>query len=116
MEEKRLHDLGFVTWHGKVWELAASYDIHLENSYEKSVVKDSITRAFKERWFVDKSNLVKNRILRTNDKIKHDFIMEPYLYLVKKPKYRITISKYYGISIGKLTLLCAMYWHDDIIK
>ena len=93
MEEKRLHDLGFVTWYGEVWELAASYDIHLENSYEKSVEKDIITRAFKERWFVDKSNLVKNPILRTYDKIKHDFIMEPYLYLVKKPKYRIAISK-----------------------
>ena len=93
MEEKRLHDLGFVTWYGKVWELAASYGIHLENSYEKSVVKDIITRAFKERWFVDKSNLVKNPILRTYDKIKHNFIMEPYLYLVKKPKYRIAISK-----------------------
>ena len=57
------------------------------------MVKDIITRAFKERWFVDKSNLVKNPILRTYDKIKHDFIMEPYLYLVKKPKYRIAISK-----------------------
>ena len=54
MEEKRLHDLGFVTWYCKVWELAASYDIQFENSFEKSVVKDIITRAFKERWFVDK--------------------------------------------------------------
>ena len=93
MEEKRLHDLGFVTWFGKVWEFAASYDIHLEKSYEKSMVKDIITRAFKERCFVDKSNLVKNPILRTYDKIKHDFIMEPYLYLVKKPKYRLAISQ-----------------------
>ena len=82
MEEKRLHDLGFVTWYGKVWELAASYDIHLENSYEKSVVKDIITRAFKEMWFVYKSNLVKNPSLRTYNKIKQNFIMKPYLYLV----------------------------------
>ena len=67
MEEKRLHDLGFVIWYGKVWELATPYNIHLENSYEKSVVKDIITQAFKEMWFVDKSNLVKNPILRTYD-------------------------------------------------
>ena len=62
------------------------------------MVKDIITRAFKERWFVDKSNLVKKTILRTYDKIKQDFIMEPYLYLVKKPKYRIAISKLRCIS------------------
>ena len=28
-----------------------------------------------------------------NDKIKQNFIMEPYLYLVKKTKYRIALSK-----------------------
>ena len=39
MEEKRLHDLGFGAWYGKVWGLAAAYDIHLENPCEQSAVK-----------------------------------------------------------------------------
>ena len=53
MEEKHLHDLDFVTWCDKVWKLAASYTIHLEHSYEKSVVKDIIASAYLERGFVD---------------------------------------------------------------
>ena len=52
MEEKLLHALDFVSWYGKVWKLAATYDISLEHSYEKLVVKDIITRAYKERRLV----------------------------------------------------------------
>ena len=52
MEEKRLHDLCFVAWYGKIWELVESYDVPLENSSEKSVLRDIITHAFKEMWFV----------------------------------------------------------------
>ena len=41
-----------------------------------------------------KKHFGKNPILRTYDKIKQNFIMEPYLYLVKKTKYRIALSKF----------------------
>ena len=52
-----------------------------------------------------KSCKVENPIVRTYDKIKQDFIVEPYLYLVKKPKCRITISKLrcspYSLAVEK---------------
>ena len=93
IEQKRFHDLGFTNWYGKVWELAESYGIKLDRSYDKIAVKDIITRSFRIKWLTEKSNLEKNTILRTYDKIKQNFIMEPYLYLVKKTKYRIALSK-----------------------
>ena len=52
-----------------------------------------------------KSCKVNNPIVRTYDKIKQNFIVEPYLYLIKKPKYRIAISKLrcspYSLAVEK---------------
>ena len=93
IEQKRFHDLGFTNRYGKVWELTESYGIKLDRSYDNIAVKDVITRSFRTKWLTEKSNLGKNPILRTYDKIKQNFIMEPYLYLVKKTKYRIALSK-----------------------
>ena len=39
-------------------------------------------------WFVN------NPILGTYVKIKQDFIVEPYLFWVKKPKYIVAIPNY----------------------
>ena len=69
IEQKRFHDLGFTNWYGKVWELAESYGIKLDRSYDKIAVKDIITRSFRNKWLTEKSNLEKNPILRTYDKI-----------------------------------------------
>ena len=48
---------------------------------------------FIAEWQNDVKNESKYPILRTYRKFKTRYELEPYLYLVKNPKYRIAISK-----------------------
>jgi len=93
IEQKLFHELGFATWFGNVWELATSYNIDLNRLSEKGDIQNAIIVSFKDHWLSEKCNLSKHPILRTYHIIKDDFIMEPYLYLVNKTKYRKAISK-----------------------
>ena len=46
-EQARLHSLGFVTWYGKVCELAAGYNIDIQRvNYSKFDIKGIIRSAF----------------------------------------------------------------------
>ena len=51
------------------------------------------TNQFKTTWKRNMNDIVRNPLLRTYNWIKTDFIIEPYLNLVKNYKYRKAISK-----------------------
>lgn len=93
IENKRLQHLGFKTWYGRVSDLANQHRIDLDQSYSKRDIKLRVLDTFKKNWYSNLFNLTKNPILRTYNKIKSLFLIEPYLYLVKHPKYRNAITK-----------------------
>ena len=92
-EQKRLDNLGFTTWYGKVKELAVKYNIDLDATYSKSEVKTKIKNSFINTWSSNLTNISQFPILRTYSQFKSQFRIEPYLLKVKNPKYRASISK-----------------------
>ena len=97
-ESQRLHDLGFTTWYSRVWNLALEYGItNLTNpptDYNKRLLRNKVTHAYKQTWLAQVQNLDKNPILRTYNQIKFEYKCEPYLNLIKIPKYRIAFSRF----------------------
>ena len=75
-------------------ELASRYDISRNTELEfdtfKKVCADAVDQKFIQN---DVKHESKYPILRTYRKFKTRYELEPYLYLVKNPKYRIAISK-----------------------
>ena len=96
-ELKKMDDMGFKTWITSVRELASRYDISTNSELEfdafKKVCTDAVEQKFIAEWQNDVKNESKYPILRTYRKFKTRYELEPYLYLVKNPKYRIAISK-----------------------
>ena len=93
-EQMRLHHLGFKTWYGKVWELAQMHGIDLNCDYNKAEVKSLVISTFKTNWLYALNDIAKNTLLRTYSTFKYDFKFEPFIYMVKYPKYRIAIAKF----------------------
>ena len=56
--------------------------------------KQAIKHNFTSVWLENLQNTQLNPLLRAYRTFKHEFAMEPYLYHVKKPKYRIAIAKF----------------------
>ena len=56
--------------------------------------KKAIWNRLISSWFTNLHNSQANPILRTYMRFKSDFVIEPYLYLVKKLQYREAISKF----------------------
>ena len=88
-----LHSLGFVTWYGKVYDLATSYGIDLEANHSKLQIKHIIRSTFIRNWYLSLGDLTKSPILRTYSRIKDSFYTESYLKNVKDPRHRIAITK-----------------------
>ena len=59
----------------------------------KSHIKSKIADSFLEDWQRQLLNTCANPIIRTYNQIKSHFALEPYLKLVKIPKYRNAIAK-----------------------
>ena len=68
-------------------------DMSLNGKEFKAACKQSVSESFKRNWFSNLNNVFQNPILRTYNKIKITFKQEPYLYLVKEHKYRISLSR-----------------------
>ena len=92
-EMKRLHDLGFSTWYGRILEIANCYGINLDIQISKEEVKSILQNHFVRSWKENLCDLQANPILRTYNRIKSQFELEPYLYLVKNRKYRHALAK-----------------------
>ena len=94
-EMLRLQNSGFTTWTSNVSELARFYnlDMSLKTMDFKTTCKKAVSESFKKQWFNNLNNIVQNPSLRTYNKIKVTFGQEPYLYLIKEHKHRISLSR-----------------------
>ena len=98
LELKRLHDLGFSNWYSKVLKLARDYNIDpLNIEYSESakrMIKSKLRNAFIETWKSNLQNLTAHSSLRTYSVFKSNFEPEPYLSLIKKPKYLTALARF----------------------
>ena len=98
LELKHLHNMGVNTWYSKVIELARYYKIDpLMFTYcdrTKLEVKTITKNIFIQKWTADLQNVALNPSLRTYNLFKKNFVTEPYLSLIKKPKYLIAFSRF----------------------
>lgn len=92
-EMKRLHNLGFNTWYGRVCELAKRSDIDIDETYSKQDITRAVAEHFKKKWREDLNNLASNPILRTYKNLKTGFHIEPHMTLVTNHKYRKAITR-----------------------
>ena len=81
-----------------MWELAQMHGIDLNCDYNKAEVKSLVINTFKTNWQYALNDIAKNPLLRIYSTFKYDFGFEPFLYMVKDPKYRIAIAKFRASS------------------
>ena len=93
IEMKKLHELGFQTWYGRVCELARENNINIETNYSKSDIKLAVKKQFQIDWSKKFSDIDTNPGLRTYVDLKTNFTIAPYLCLVDDFKFRNAISK-----------------------
>ena len=65
IEMKKLHELGFQTWYGRVCELARENNINIETNYSKSDIKLAVKKQFQIDWSKTFSDIDTNPGLRT---------------------------------------------------
>ena len=98
MELRRLHNLGYYTWYSRILELAKPYELKLTDLQFGENTKRNIKKCVKDKfintWKSEISDLTSHPSLRTYNIFKQDFITEPYLSLIKKPKYVIALSRF----------------------
>ena len=92
-EQRRLHELGFKTWYGKVWELAHMHGIDLNHNYTKCEIKNIVNESFKRKWAHMLADVSSNPLLSTYITLKSEFKIEPFLCKIKNPKYRVAFAK-----------------------
>ena len=96
LELVQLNHQGFTTWATAVLKLASDLNLDITDIDNKFAndCKKAIRNRFISSWFTNLHNVQANPILRTYVRFKSDFVIEPYLYLVKKLRYREAISKF----------------------
>ena len=92
-----LDTLGFSTWISSVRDLALRYNLDMNEEQSTELFKTECTKIVEKHyvseWQTEIMDREKHPILRTYVLYKTLYEMEPYLYLVKNPKYRIAFSK-----------------------
>ena len=79
---KKISNLGFNTWYGRVCELARQNGIDIEWMPDENEITIAVSNTFKGQWYSNLNNVVLNPILRTYKYLKTEFRMEPHLNLV----------------------------------
>ena len=96
-ELKKLNDMGFKTWVTSVRELASRYNVSIDSELDVNVFKQKCQETLERKFILDWQNEIvddsKHPILKTYKMFKSEFKFEPYLELLKDPKYRIAVSK-----------------------
>ena len=92
-EMRKMHNLGFDTWYGRVCELAKQNNLDVDGNYTKREIKLAVAETFKMHWHSKLNDVTHNPILRTYTNLKAEFRMEPHLSLVTNYKYRDAITK-----------------------
>ena len=91
-----LSQQGFITWATDA--LALADDLGLDITSEKNIFsmncKEVIHTKFTDMWLANLQNSQLYPLLRTYKTFKSNYIMEPYLYLVKKPRFRNAIARF----------------------
>ena len=88
-----MHNLGFNTWYGRVYELAKQNNLDVVGYYTKREIKLAVAETFKMHWHSNPNDVTHNPILRTYTNLKADFRLEPHLSLVTNYEYRDAITK-----------------------
>ena len=90
-----LNDQGFTTWATEVLKMVNDLNLDINDVQKTFAIdcKHAVQSNYIETWFTNLHDTQSNPILRTYRTIKCDFAMEPYLYHVKKLKYRHSIAK-----------------------
>ena len=92
---------GFINWVTHVRELAWTYDLHNysgEATEFKAICKSQLKGSFQNNWFAEISYHNRNPKLRTYSLFKMTFGLEPYLTIVKYPRYRNAITRLHSSS------------------
>ena len=97
-ELTNLDDMGFKTWVTSVRELASRYNMLFDSELNVNVFKQkykqqALKQKFISDWQLEINYESKHPVLKTCKIFESEFKFEPYLDLVKHPKYRITVSK-----------------------
>ena len=84
-EMNKLHSMGFMTWVTRVNELIVKYDMDITKlpSNFRTDCKTAVIMQFKNQWGIDIQNKEIHPILRTYNKFKCSFGIEPYLNILK---------------------------------
>ena len=92
-ELNKLHSMGFTTWVTRVNEVIINHgmDITKLPSNFRIECKNVVITQFKTQWNRDMQNIETYPILRTYNKFKDLFVIEPYLYMLKNHKYRVAV-------------------------
>ena len=93
LELVQLNHQGFTTWATAVLKLASDLNLDITDVDNKIAndCKKAIKNRFISSWFTNLHNIQANPIFM---RFKSDFVIEPYLHLVKKLRYREAISKF----------------------
>ena len=88
------HSMGLMTWVTRVNDLIVKYgmDIIKLPSNFRTDCKTAVIMQFKNQWGKDIPNIETHPILRTYNKFKCSFGIEPYLNMLKNHKYRTAVS------------------------
>ena len=91
-----LDQQGFKTWATDALKLV--YDLRLDPTDDKNVFSVNCKRAIQNKFITTWNTHLQNTMLyprlRTYRTIKYEYVMEPYLYLVKKSRYRQAIARF----------------------
>ena len=95
-ETNRLHSTGFITWVTRVNELIVKYDMDITKllSNFRTECKTAVIMQFKNQWGIDIHNIETHPILRTYNKFKCFYGIEPYLNMLKSHKCRTAVSQF----------------------
>ena len=85
----KLHSMGLTG----VNELIVKYDMDIAKlpSNFRADCNNSVITQFKNQWGIDIQNIETHPILRTYNKFKWSFAIEPYLNMLKNHKYRTAV-------------------------
>ena len=96
-ELTKLNDMGFKTWVTSVRKIVSRYSVSLDSELNVNVFKQKCQETLERKFILDWQNEIgddsKHPILKTYKMFKLEFKFQPYLALVKDPKYRIAVSK-----------------------
>ena len=92
----RMNCCGFINWVTHVQELARTYDLHNyigEATEFKAICKSQLKGSSQNNWLAEINYHNRNPKLRTYSLFKMTFGLEPYLTIMKDPRYRNAITR-----------------------